>query len=113
MTLTSAYRPVTYQQHLIHVWDKWMNELKENQELACAPIKSQVEAEFTRHQLLETQRPVEVSDHTLGVGFDANVVLPNDALFRKAPATVDNLAKFCRLMRPSPANDHVHFRLGY
>jgi len=31
-------------------------------------LKAQAQEEFTRHQLLETQRPVAFSDHTRGIG---------------------------------------------
>ena len=69
--VTSAYRPASYQEHLQNVWDKWMVELRNNQDPNCSQLKAGVQDEFMKHQLLETQRPVPYSDHTKGIGFDA------------------------------------------
>ena len=85
MYLTSAFRPEAYQQHLRDVWYKWMDELRDNEDPACATLKAQVGDEFTRHQLLPTQHPVPVSDHTLGIGFDAAVQFPALTGARQAP----------------------------
>lgn len=103
LTITSAYRPPAYQRHLQEVWDKWMHALRSNREPACQQLRAQVAREFTRHQLLETQRPVNSSDHTRGFAFDAAVELPR-------PSLVDRLARLCRLRRPDVVHDPVHFR---
>lgn len=116
--LTSAFRPASYQQHLRDVWYKWMDELKNNEEPACASLKAEVQQEFIRHGLLETQHPVAASDHTKGTGFDAKVTVPVTAAAvkakgkskRKRGLTLDSLARMCGLRRPNPSGDRVHFR---
>ena len=42
-------------------------------------------AEFSRHRLLVTQRPVSDSDHTRGVGIDAALILPRGARLQAPP----------------------------
>jgi hypothetical protein len=112
ITLTSAYRPESYQQHLRDVWFKWMTELRDNQDPACATLKADVGEEFTRHQLLPTQHPVTVSDHTLGIGFDAAVLLPQVASKkRRGRISLDRIARMAGMMRPDVFHDPVHFRL--
>lgn len=107
--LTSAYRPETYQQHLRDVWFKWM-ELKDDVDPSCADLKAQVGEEFTRHQLLMTQYPVVVSDHTLGIGFDAAVDLPQPRR-QRGRISLDRLAHLAGMMRPDILHDPAHFRL--
>ena len=112
ITVTSAYRPVAYQQHLQAVWDKWMRELRDNREQECQQLRRQVAGEFTRHRLLETQRPVNSSDHTRGVAFDAAVKLPDALRPRARRFSLDRLARLCRLLRPDVLHDPVHFRFA-
>jgi len=112
LTITSAYRPPAYQQHLQAVWDKWMNELRDNHEQQCEELRTRVGREFAHHRLLETQRPVNVSDHTRGLAFDAAVVLPKAARPRARVVSLDRLARLCSLRRPDVLHDPVHFRLA-
>lgn len=107
-TVTSAYRPSAYQEHLQQVWDKWMIELQHNSEPGCQPLRAEVEREFIEHQLLVSQRPVSSSDHTRGIAFDAAVRLP-----RRAARRLDVLARRAGLVRPDASRDPVHFRLAY
>jgi hypothetical protein len=100
-TVGSAFRPPAYNQHLIDVWKKWIDELKGNEEPACAALKTKIHGHFQRHQLLETQQPVPGSLHTLGEAVDVTINLP--------AATIDALAAGCQLRRPLPVKDHVHF----
>jgi len=113
--LTSAYRPATYQSHLRDVWYKWVYELKDNNDPSCADLKASVGNEFTHHSLLLTQHPVTVSDHTLGIGFDAAITLPNIALTKRARrvprVSLDRLARLSGVIRPDVRRDPVHFRL--
>ena len=117
-TLTSAFRPVAYQLHLREVWFKWMDELRDNHDPACADLRADVQREFQRHGLLETQHPVEVSDHTKGTGFDAKVTVPEVVKFvgpkkgrkKKVVFGLDQIAKSFGLRRPNPTGDRVHFR---
>jgi hypothetical protein len=109
MTLKSAYRPAAYQKHLQDVWYKWMDELKHNQSPACQVLRTQVEEEFVRHRLIETQHPVAVSDHTRGLAFDATVDLPAAAKVGRR-LTLDRLARLAGLLRPAIAADPVHFK---
>jgi hypothetical protein len=110
LTLTSAYRPASYQAHLQSVWDKWMLELRDNDWQGCQNLRADVQAEFERHALLETQRPASTSDHTLGIAFDALVILPGSKR-RKRRWSPDALAARAGLRRPVAASDPVHFRL--
>jgi hypothetical protein len=107
ITVTSAYRPATYQEHLQAVWDKWMVELRNNGDERCQNLRAEVGQEFERHQLLERQRPAEVSDHTRGTAFDASVLLPRS----RRRASADALARRVGLRRPDVIHDPVHFRL--
>jgi hypothetical protein len=108
MLITSAFRPSAYQDHLQAVWDKWMVELRRNREEGCRGLKAEVEAEFTRHMLLESQRPASFSDHTRGISFDASVQLPRR---RRRALRLDSLARRAGVLRPARASDPVHFRL--
>jgi hypothetical protein len=110
LEVKSAFRPPAYQQHLQNVWDKW-RELQLHPESACQDLKAQVEAEFTGHALLWSQRPVPISDHTLGIGFDAAVILPFRVKTRRLRLTIDALARRAGVMRPDIFRDPVHFRL--
>lgn len=111
LVVTSAYRPSAYQEHLQGVWDKWMIELRDNVDEGCQELKADIAVEFTRHQLLESQRPATASDHTRGISFDANVMLPARARFSKRRFGLDLLARKAGIRRPHIASDPVHFRL--
>lgn len=112
LTITSAFRPPAYQQHLQAVWDKWMHELRDNRQPPCEQLRVNVGKEFRRHRLLETQRPVNVSDHTRGLAFDAAVILPKPARSRSGKLSLDRLARLCSLRRPDILHDPVHFKLA-
>jgi hypothetical protein len=104
VTVTSAYRPPSYQDHLREVWEKW-DSLKGRREPACQALRQEVEAEFKHHRLQESQRPAQASQHSVGRAFDANVGnLPVDQ-------TADSLAAGCGLVRTVPVTDPVHFEL--
>jgi hypothetical protein len=109
MILKSAYRPAAYQKHLQNVWYKWMGELKNNTDPGCEVLRSEVQEEFERHRLIETQHPVAVSDHTRGLAFDATVELPA-AKKTRGRLTLDGLARMAGLLRPAIAADPVHFK---
>ncbi len=110
MVLKSAFRPAAYQKHLQNVWYKWMSELKENHDPACQILRGDVEEEFTRHRLIETQHPVAVSDHTRGLAFDATVDLPPKTKKGRRKVTLDGLARLAGLLRPAILADPVHFK---
>ena len=110
--LKSAYRPPSYQAHLQAVWFKWMLELRNNRESACQTLRAQVGEEFTRHRLLETQKPVTSSDHTRGLAFDATVVMPRVAWLKKRRVSLDRLALLAGIKRPDILRDPVHFKLA-
>jgi hypothetical protein len=111
MILKSAYRPAAYQKHLQDVWYKWMRELKDNHDPACQVLRTDVEEEFARHRLIETQHPVAVSDHTRGLAFDATVDLPPAPKKKSGRRlTLDAIARLAGLLRPAIAADPVHFK---
>lgn len=101
-TVGSAYRPPAYNQHLIDVWDKWVNKLKPNKDAACANLKAKIHGHFQRHGLLESQSPVANSRHTRGEAVDVSIDLPS--------ANIDTLARGSGLRRPLPVDDPVHFQ---
>ena len=110
--LKSAYRPPPYQAHLQAVWFKWMLELRRNRRPGCGTLRAQVEEEFSRHHLLETQKPVTVSDHTRGLAFDATVIVPRLARLKRRRVSLDRLALLAGIMRPDIHHDPVHFKLA-
>ena len=109
--LKSAYRPPAYQAHLHEVWVKWVKELRSNRSSGCRALREEVGAEFTRHQLLVKQQPVPVSDHVLGLAFDAAVAMPRAARLNGKRVTVDKLAALAGMKRPTVRRDPVHFTL--
>lgn len=111
IVVTSAYRPSAYQEHLQTIWDKWMLQLRKNSEDGCQDLKAQVRNEFTRHQLLERQRPAVSSEHTLGIAFDASILLPNRFGKGRRRVSLDSLARRAGVQRPLIRRDPVHFRL--
>ena len=108
--LKSAYRPAAYQTHLQQVWYKWM-ELRNNRSAGCQTLRAQVEDEFTRHDLLESQKPVTSSDHTRGLAFDAAVTVPPAARLKRRRVSLDRLALLAGIRRPDIFHDPVHFKL--
>jgi hypothetical protein len=110
IVLRSAYRPAAYQRHLQNVWYKWMRELRDNHDPACQDLRAEVQEEFARHRLIDTQHPVAVSDHTRGIAFDAIVDLPPHAKIGTRRFTLDSLARLAGLLRPAIATDPVHFK---
>lgn len=98
-TLTSAYRPASYQAHLREVYDKHQL-LKNRREPECQTLKTEVEDEFNQHSII--QRPARNSNHSLGNSFDY-------AINGLTSAQIDSLASSCSLTRPLPVRDRVHF----
>ena len=109
--LKSAYRAPSYQAHLQQVWYKWM-ELRNNRDLGCQTLRAQVGAEFERHRLLESQKPVDSSDHTRGLAFDATVIVPAKATLKRRRVSLDRLALMAGIRRPDIIRDPVHFKLS-
>jgi hypothetical protein len=108
--LKSAYRPPAYQAHLQEVWYKWM-ELRNHRAPGCQVLRAQVESEFTRHDLLESQKPVTDSDHMRGLAFDAAVTVPAAARLKRRRVSLDRLALLAGIRRPDIFHDPVHFKL--
>jgi hypothetical protein len=106
----SAYRPPAYQEHLLAVWTKW-KELQRNTSPGCQALKARVRAEFSRHRLLESQKPATSSDHTRGLAFDAAVLLPYAARLKRL-VSLDRLASLAGIKRPDIRRDPVHFKLA-
>jgi hypothetical protein len=111
ISITSAYRPAAYQDHLRDVWETWMGDLRYNRDPLCQELRAQVKAEFDHHQLLERQRPVVASDHTRGLSFDASVLLPRARKGKRRRISVDYLARQAGVLRPDIRRDPVHFKL--
>mgnify|MGYP007039562455 CR=1 FL=1 len=79
----------------------------------CQSLRTEVQEEFTRHSLLERQRPVTFSDHTRGLSFDASVRLPRSmaAKGRRIRISLDALARRAGIRRPDIRRDPVHFKV--
>ncbi len=97
----SACRPAAYNRHLGNVWTKWVKELRDNNNPACAALRSEVKTHFNGHGLLRSQRPVPNSKHITGEAVDVTIRLPS--------AQIDTLVAGCQLRRPLPVKDRVHF----
>jgi peptidoglycan hydrolase-like protein with peptidoglycan-binding domain len=125
LEVTSAYRPQAYQDHLREIRDAYFDtpELQENP--ACQAVHALVAAELAAHQLGTVV--AEVSTHTAGKAFDANVYDEHGNLLTRPvdPAapdyglgsdlyqrvlTLDRLAAEVGLQRPFLQNDPVHFQ---
>lgn len=103
-TITSAYRPPQYQQHLWEVWNRY-DSLIYNRSPECSELRNQIIEEFTSHQLLRTQEPaIGRSSHSDGIAIDANISLPVEQ-------NEDTIANNCELYRPLPQTDPGHFQL--
>jgi hypothetical protein len=109
--LKSAYRPPAYQAHLQQVWFQWM-ALRNNREPGCQELRAAAGDEFARHHLLETQKPVNSSDHTRGLAFDATVTVPVAARLKRRRVSLDRLALLAGIRRPDIFHDPVHFKLA-
>jgi len=75
-TITSAYRPQAYQDHLREVWDK-ARALRDNPGGAeCDTVRAAVNAEMANHSL-NVDRPVaQISNHRAGNAVDISWTLP-------------------------------------
>ncbi len=98
----SAYRPPAYNQHLIQLWGKWVNELRDNTTPSCLDLKNRIQEHFNKHHLLESQSPAPNSRHTQGLAVDVTINL--------SAHDIDALASGCGLYRPLPVTDRVHFQ---
>lgn len=95
--IVSGYRPPAYQTHIREVYDKWQL-LKNNNDLACADTKSQVETEFDYHSPFAHQ-PGNTSRHSSGRAVDIHL---------SDYTVADTIAAGCNMSRPV-ANDRSHF----
>ena len=105
--VSSAFRPVAYQNHLREVYDKWL-QLKSKSIAGCQSLKTQVQQEIDKHGLGHlTIRPASpTGPHTTGDAFDVNIRSTGLSITR-----LDELATGCDLRRPHPLSDAVHFQL--
>ncbi len=79
-TPVSAFRPASYQSHLLEVHTKWCDQgLSTNTDASCSSVKSAVSAEMSKHGL-SCARPVATrSNHTSGIAVDMSGANPNNA----------------------------------
>lgn len=70
-SVTSAYRPASYQSHLKEVHTKWcLQGLRSNTDPSCSAVKAEVQGEMSKHGL-SCSRPVATnSNHTAGNAID-------------------------------------------
>lgn len=101
-TVGSAYRPPSYNQHLIDVFNNWKTDLSKNENPLCTARKIEAQKHFNAHQLILTQPPIPSSRHTRGLAIDVTINLP--------AANIDAIAKGCGLVRPLPVKNRVHFQ---
>jgi hypothetical protein len=126
----STHRPPSYNAHLIEVWNKWQESQKDKNRLnpACDTVRADIEAEFRKHSLKKSQRPVSTSRHTdlPSRAFDLSVNFPgsdwNQTCSNQCGANaeclryciqinprIDLIAAGCGVTRFSPVGDPVHF----
>jgi hypothetical protein len=74
-TITSAYRPQAYQDHLREVWDK-ARALQSHPETACNTVRAAVNAEMANHSLSVTRPVAQISNHRAGNAVDISWTLP-------------------------------------
>ncbi len=98
-TVTSGYRPPSYQDHFREIAMK-RDLLRGWSEAECADSIASVNREVARHGNIMI--PARNSQHTVGNAFDAAFTLP-------AGQDIDQLAEDCGLTRPVPVRDPVHF----
>ena len=97
-SVTSAFRPQSYQDHIREVWDKHP-KLPDLTSPKCAATRQNIQAEWDRHGL--AFQPAAHSNHSAGTAFDGSWDLPQGV-------SIDTLAGQCGLSR-CVAGDHVHF----
>lgn len=99
--LSSAYRPVTYQDHLREVWSKWNDELKFNETPACAALKAKVKKEFDDHGLgVSTISPSRGGGcHSITAGQPIGSCFDVNSWFIPM---VDSCSTQCNVYRPWP-----------
>lgn len=102
-TLTSHWRPATYQNHFVEVFDRWITKrLQQNTTPACQERRSEVEPHANVHGVNQNVCTLgEGCPHPGGRSFDA--VITNIA-------NIDALAATCNLHRPvAPDGNGIHF----
>jgi hypothetical protein len=108
VTLHSAYRPITYQNHLRDVWDKWQ-QIKHNVEPQCLQLRNVVAKEMQRHDIRE--RPaLGNGPHARGIAFDANINVPSSV--QKHFVLTDSMLK-CHVRQPRPTAAGRHHYESY
>ena len=97
-TVTSAWRPQPYQDHLRDIFDKMTAlDLESNQIPACIPVRNAIEKHRAFHGIAVKQngerRPVAIkSKHPVGNAIDAS--------WNSSDAKIDQVAATCGLCRP-------------
>lgn len=74
-TVNSAYRPLEYQKHFWEIVDRWVTSgLRNNTNPACAALKAQIGAEYSKHGLgTVVARPNGCAPHVKGIGVDIRI----------------------------------------
>ncbi len=109
-SVTSAYRPESYQRHLYELKAKWCDSggLKNNTDPACSTLKSAVSAEIQKHELVNCGAVAQSnSSHTGGVGVD--ISLPEGKIH--GSAEVRKAAEESCLYWNNFNNDPYHYTL--
>jgi len=78
-SVTSAYRPQSYQTHLWEIRDRWCTQnLQRNVDPACSSLQSTVSAEVTKHGLSACGAVAQTnSTHGSGTGVDISLTSGN------------------------------------
>ncbi|MFZ6864021.1 D-alanyl-D-alanine carboxypeptidase family protein [Undibacterium sp. Ji67W] len=102
VSLTSAYRPQAYQDHLYEIFVKRKKLAKIIENFPqCTELRRVLNDENNKHQLRGLVGAN--SNHSNGRAFDANWSGISDEV-------IDKTAKTCQLSRPFPIVDPVHFQ---
>ncbi|MFZ6689121.1 D-alanyl-D-alanine carboxypeptidase family protein [Undibacterium sp. SXout11W] len=102
VSVTSAYRPQAYQDHLYEIFVKrGILDSGFKNFAQCKDLYKNIQTESKKHMLKD--RVGETSRHSSGRAFDANWSGVSDT-------DIDAGAKKCALSRPFPVDDPVHFQ---
>ena len=102
VSVTSAYRPQAYQDHLYEIFQKRLKLRKMIDDFPqCKNTLKNIEVENSKHKL--KNKVGETSNHSAGKAFDANWNNISDE-------DIDSTAKKCSLARPFLVTDPVHFQ---
>ncbi len=106
-SVTSAFRPPDYQNHLWEINDKWCRQnLRSNTDAACSTLKSSIQSEVSKHGLGGCGAVARANNSTHGSGTGVDITGPAHG----SPAVTTAANESCLIWRNYP-NDPYHYDL--